>query len=160
MVDPLPPVSFGDIVANPSPCVPLRVSRIIWIAPKGTFFYISMNTSLQNQWFKKNVTRWKGVKNLAEKCHVWFEWPLNTIVVTTSIIKYIFLWCTAWLQWNFDYVWPHIPGVNLINNLCKPFLYKSALHSFSLITVWPCNFLVKEYWRISCLLNVEEIDYR
>ncbi len=34
-------------------------------------------------------------------------------------------------------------GVNFINILCVPFLYKSILHSFSLIAVWLCIF----FWR-------------
>jgi len=42
------------------------------------------------------------------------------------------------------------PGVNFINILHAPFSYKSALHSFSIITVWLCNFLAQEYWRKSC----------
>jgi len=35
------------------------------------------------------------------------------------------------------------PGVNFINILSANFSYKSTLHSFSLITVWPCNYLSK-----------------
>jgi len=46
-------------------------------------------------------------------------------------------------------------GVNFTNTLLVPFSNKSALQSlesfFSLITVWLCNFLVKEYWCKSCL---------
>ncbi len=41
-------------------------------------------------------------------------------------------------------------GVNFSNILHKPFLYESALKDFSLITVWLCNFLPKEYGRKSC----------
>jgi len=41
-------------------------------------------------------------------------------------------------------------GVNFINILCKLFSYKRALLSFSLITVWLCDFLAKEYQRKSC----------
>ncbi len=41
------------------------------------------------------------------------------------------------------------PGVN-IKILRVPFLYKSVLNSFSLVTVCPCNFLAQEYWRKSC----------
>ncbi len=37
---------------------------------------------------------------------------------------------------------------------------KIILLSFSLITVWLCNFLAKEYWRKSCSKNVDEIDTR
>jgi len=39
------------------------------------------------------------------------------------------------------------------------YLYESVFQSYSLLTVWLCSFLLKEYWRISCLLNVGEIDY-
>ncbi len=39
-------------------------------------------------------------------------------------------------------------------------LYKSALHIFSLITVWLCNIFAKEYQHQSCSHNVDEIDYR
>jgi len=35
-------------------------------------------------------------------------------------------------------------GVNFINIIRKPFLYESALHSFSLFTVWLCNFQAQE----------------
>jgi len=40
------------------------------------------------------------------------------------------------------------------------FLNISLLSSFSLISVWFCKILVKEYCRKSCLQNVDEIDYR
>jgi len=36
------------------------------------------------------------------------------------------------------------PGVNIIKILSEPFLCKSVLHSFSLITVWLCNFFGKK----------------
>jgi len=49
---------------------------------------------------------------------------------------------------------------DFINILGAPFLYKSILHSFSLITVWLCTILAKEYWHKSCSKNVDEIDYR
>jgi hypothetical protein len=39
-------------------------------------------------------------------------------------------------------------------------LKRSTLHSFSLLAVWVCNFLAKEYWHISCLKNSCEIYYR
>ncbi len=51
----------------------------------------------------------------------------------------------------------HRPGVNFINILHLPFWYKSVLRSFSLVTVWLCNFFVQEYWYKS--ENVDEIDY-
>jgi len=47
---------------------------------------------------------------------------------------------------------------NLINILPKTFSYKSIFCSFSLLTVWLCNFLAQEYGCKSCLLNVDEID--
>jgi len=34
-------------------------------------------------------------------------------------------------------------GVNFINILCVCFAYKSALHSFSLLKIWLCNFWQK-----------------
>ncbi len=37
-------------------------------------------------------------------------------------------------------------------------MYKSILRSFSLLTVWYCNFLPKEYWSKSCAQNDVEID--
>jgi len=37
-------------------------------------------------------------------------------------------------------------GVNFTNILFEPFLYKGALCSFSLLTIWLSNFLAKEYW--------------
>ena len=46
--------------------------------------------------------------------------------------------------------WRECKSVNFINTLHAPFLYKSALQSFSLITVWLCDFLAKEYQRKCC----------
>jgi len=40
------------------------------------------------------------------------------------------------------------------------YTYESKLSSFSLVTLQLCNFLVPKYWRKSCLLNVDEIDFR
>ncbi len=40
--------------------------------------------------------------------------------------------------------------VNFTSILFKTFSHKSALHSFSLIMVWLCDFLLKEYQRKSC----------
>jgi len=37
-------------------------------------------------------------------------------------------------------------GVNFINILLAHFLYERVLLSFSLIKVWFCIFLAKEYW--------------
>jgi len=37
----------------------------------------------------------------------------------------------------------YLPGVNFTNILQAAFSYESALHSFSLITVWLCKFLEK-----------------
>jgi len=51
-------------------------------------------------------------------------------------------------------------GVKFINILLVPFSYQSILCSFSLITVWLCNFWAQEYLRKSCSQNVDEIDYR
>ncbi len=42
-------------------------------------------------------------------------------------------------------------GVNFTNILLVPFLYKSVLHCYYLITIWLCNFWVKEYHCKSCL---------
>ncbi len=44
-----------------------------------------------------------------------------------------------------------LPGVNFTNILWAAVSCKSVLRSFSLITVWLCNFLMKEYWCKSCL---------
>ncbi len=41
-------------------------------------------------------------------------------------------------------------GVNLTNILRTAFSYKRVLLSFSIITVWLCNFLAKEYRQKSC----------
>jgi hypothetical protein len=50
------------------------------------------------------------------------------------------------------------PGVNFINILQEPFSNKSALHSFSLITIWLWNFLSKEYLqKAPCKMFVEMI---
>jgi len=43
------------------------------------------------------------------------------------------------------------PSVNFINILCSNFSYESAFCCFSLIKVWLCDFLAKEYWCKSCL---------
>jgi len=55
---------------------------------------------------------------------------------------------------------PDKQGVNLPNILRAAFSCKRVLRSFSLITVWLCNFLEKEYWRKSYSSDVGEIDYR
>jgi len=39
----------------------------------------------------------------------------------------------------------HGKSINFINILSAPFLYESVLPSFSIITVWLCDFLAKEY---------------
>jgi hypothetical protein len=39
---------------------------------------------------------------------------------------------------------------NFTDVLRATFLYESALRSFSLVTVWLCNILAKEYWQKSC----------
>jgi len=41
-------------------------------------------------------------------------------------------------------------GLDFINILCATVAYKRTLHTFFLITVWLCNFFVKEYWHKSC----------
>jgi len=41
------------------------------------------------------------------------------------------------------------PDVDYHQHFCAPFLYKGAFCSFSLITVWLCNFSVKEYCSVS-----------
>ncbi len=38
------------------------------------------------------------------------------------------------------------PGVNFTKILQAAFLYKSVFRSFSLITLWLCNFSLKENW--------------
>jgi hypothetical protein len=43
--------------------------------------------------------------------------------------------------------------------ITQAFFYESAFRSFSLVTVWLCNFLPQEYLRKSCSKNVDEIDY-
>jgi len=41
-------------------------------------------------------------------------------------------------------------AVNFTSILKAVFLYKSILPSISLLSVWLCKFLTKEYWRKSC----------
>jgi len=43
------------------------------------------------------------------------------------------------------------PGANFTNIFQAAFSYEIVLRSFSLLTVWLCKFLSKEYWRKSCL---------
>jgi len=45
------------------------------------------------------------------------------------------------------------PGVNFINILGALFLYKIALRSFSLVTVWLCDFLVQKIMAQKLLLK-------
>jgi len=49
------------------------------------------------------------------------------------------------------------PGVNFINILLSPFSYESVLHSFSLVTVWLCNFfgarILAQKLLVKCLWN-------
>ena len=42
----------------------------------------------------------------------------------------------------------------------EPLSNESGLRSFSLITVWLCDFLSKKYWFKNWSKNVDEIDYR
>jgi hypothetical protein len=39
-------------------------------------------------------------------------------------------------------------------------LYKSVFRSFSLLTIWICNFMSNEYWRKICSYSISEIDNR
>jgi len=58
-------------------------------------------------------------------------------VISTFITEYLFqILCQSARE--------HLePGVSFTNILLEPFSYKSDLHSFSLVTVWLCNFLAK-----------------
>ncbi len=48
------------------------------------------------------------------------------------------------LTWKFEEKWA--PSVNFTNIFYQQlFLYKSVLSSFSLLTIWRCNFFAKEY---------------
>jgi hypothetical protein len=49
-------------------------------------------------------------------------------------------------------------GADFINILRESFSYKSALSSFSLVTVWLCNFLAKGYRQKNLEHNVDEIN--
>ncbi len=51
-------------------------------------------------------------------------------------------------------------GVYFTNVLPAAFLYKRVLQTFSLLTVWLCNFLTKEYWRKNCLEKGTHTQYR
>jgi len=48
-------------------------------------------------------------------------------------------------------------GVNFNNILQAAFFIQKC---FALLTVWLCNYLLTEYWHISCSLNVGKIGYR
>jgi len=52
------------------------------------------------------------------------------------------------------------PGDNFTNILRSDLVVNNFLRSFSLLTVWLCNFLAEEYWHKSCLENIGENDYR
>jgi len=54
--------------------------------------------------------------------------------------------------------WWKRPEVSISSKFYATFLYESALHSFSLLKVWLCNFLAQEYVHKNCSLNVGEID--
>ncbi len=49
-------------------------------------------------------------------------------------------------------------GVNFTNILRAAFSHENFLNSFSVLTIWVCNFLAKGFWRKSCSYNVGEID--
>ncbi len=53
-------------------------------------------------------------------------------------------------RWN-DPEIARTTGVNVTHILQAFFIRKCFLQSFSLFTVWICNFLAKEYWHKSCL---------
>ncbi len=53
----------------------------------------------------------------------------NVFISFSEICSFPNNWTGKWFHLGF-------PGVNFINILCAPFSYKSALLSFSLVTVW------------------------
>ncbi len=63
------------------------------------------------------------------------------------------VFCAAilYLQLGFVFFGKNFAGDNFTNILWVDFLSKSVLRSYSLLTVWLCNFLVQEYWRKSYL---------
>jgi len=51
-------------------------------------------------------------------------------------------------------------GVNFTNILLATFSYESIFRSFSLVTVWLCNFFDERISVPKLLLNVDKIDRR
>jgi len=76
-----------------------------------------------------------------------FEFVLQLIIPERLAESIQHLRCDEGLESTSN---PATPGVNFINILWAPFLYESALQSFSLITVRRSNFLAKKYLRKSC----------
>jgi len=58
-----------------------------------------------------------------------FSMFYNVLIFFSEICSFPNNWTGKWFHLGF-------PGVNLINILRLPFLYKSALRSFSIVIVW------------------------
>jgi hypothetical protein len=78
-----------------------------------------------------------GGYNTASQRILTFDWITQYFVLqTTELTGSRFLSSCAALKKQ---------GVNFINILRAHYSYKSALHNFSLVTFWLCNFLAQTY---------------
>jgi len=74
-------------------------------------------------------------------------WSINTSLTVSQILKKNFF---KKLRTGLDLICKTVrPGSISSTFYTKIFLYKSALHSFSLVTFWLCIFLAQKYWRKS-----------
>jgi len=52
----------------------------------------------------------------------------------------------------------HVDEIEYSPTFYEQLSIQSVLQIFSLLTIWLCNFLAKEYFNKSCISNVGEID--
>jgi len=79
---------------------------------------------------------------------------LNTFLALQRDRQHLQHPCRAFLRWRYRRS-GHLqhPGVNFTNILLTTFLLKSVLHSFSLMTVWLCNFFFKRIFAQKLLVK-------
>jgi len=90
----------------------------------------------------KIILNSKGI----DRSHSLQEKGLNQVSnfgVSSILTKTIIVDVKLWKFENSSHT--HFSGVNFINILCTIFLYESVLRSFSLATIWLCNFLAQKY---------------
>jgi len=97
---------------------------------------------LSQMYLEKSCSICFCMKNARVKC--WWNWLLNcNTIMFQKRERRVTSFRGLWLCSSRAF---YIPGFNFINILRMNFSYKSALHSFSLVTFWLCNFLTQKHW--------------